>query len=71
MQKKTQGGVCVGTCGAGGSIAVVLQLNEDEQEGEASEDRRTGGGPLQKAPRVLLLPIVAADEASASGFISA
>lgn len=25
--KKNQRGVCFGTCGAGGSIAVVLQLN--------------------------------------------
>lgn len=64
-------GVCVGTCGAGGSIAVVFQLNEDEQEGEDSEDRQAGGGPVQKAARVFLLPIVAADEASVSGFISA
>lgn len=71
--KKNQGGIYVGTCGAGGSIAVALQLNEgeDEQEGEASEDRQMGGGPVQKPVRVFLLPIVATDEASVSGFISA
>lgn len=71
--KKNQGGVCVGTCGAGGSIAVVLQLNEDgdEQEGEASEDRQMGGGVSTKASEGVRLPIVAADETSVSGFISA
>lgn len=30
-----------------------------------------GGGGVQKAVRAFLLPIVAADEASVSGFISA
>lgn len=30
-----------------------------------------GGGPVQKPVRVFLLSIVAADEASVSGFISA
>lgn len=39
--------------------------------GAASEDRQMGGGPVQKPARVFLRPIVAADEASVSGFISA
>lgn len=71
---KKQGGVLVCKHGAGGSITIVLQLNEGKRgEGRWADGRREGarGRRPPKAVKGFVLLIVAADEASVSGFISA
>lgn len=42
-KKKNQKSVFVGTCGAGGSVAFVLQLNEDEHGRRLGRTSRWGG----------------------------